>query len=805
MTFLLDLRYALRGLLRARLATTALVLSLALGAGANAAVFGLVDALLVRAPAGVIEPARLVTLQTSQFNGAAIGPTSYPDYVSVRASATAFEGLAAVDDRILATVRVRDRLEPVRIAAVSEEFFALLGLGPSLGTLLGPGSGTEDIPSAVISHAFWATLDRDEAIVGETLAIEERRYTIAGIGPERFRGLQLDAPCDVWIRLDAPAGDGDRGDRRLALLGRLRRGVGLEQAQAELDAVAVSLAERYPDTNRGTVSLPDEPRRITVLRYSRLEPGRRRQMAMLSAVLLGTTTLVLLSACLNAGILLLTRATARRREVAVKVALGATTGRLVGQLLTESLLVAAIGGGLGLLFAAWTVGAFPAMFAPEHAALLDARGGGRSVAWTLAIVLGTGVACGVAPAVFARRSFDVQGLRDDAGGVTGAHRESSARAALVTTQVALSTLLLIATVLSGRALIRGLEPPAYAGLATRRTATASIDLPRDPVRRAEQAADLLRRAREFPGTLAAGWIASLPLGRTSRRVFRIEGSGRPIAESVEVDVNVVSPGAFRALGMRLIEGRLFDERDGALAPPVAVVNELMARLHFGGSAAGRQLHERQGTTLEVVGVVRTREYRTLQESARPTVYLPLSQTDVSQLHLVVVTEDEAETMREWLRALLREAGASATRIVPLSTHLSEALALERFVTAFEASCGLLALALAMVGVHGVMREAADRRTREIGLRVALGAGRAQIRWLVLGHGLRLTAGGVVIGLAAAVLAGRVARSLVFGVPSLDVPTAVVVAAGLTVAVGFAGVMPLRRALRISPLEALRHE
>jgi len=412
-TFLLDLRYALRGLLRARLATTALVLSLALGAGANAAVFGLVDALLVRAPAGVIEPARLVTLQTSQFNGAAIGPTSYPDYVSVRAAATAFEGLAAVDDRILATVRVRDRLEPVRIAAVSEEFFALLGLGPSLGTLLGPGSGTEDIPSAVISHALWDTLDRDEAIVGETLAIEERRYTIAGIGPERFRGLQLDAPCDVWIRLDAPAGDGDRGDRRLALLGRLRRGVGLEQAQAELDAAAVSLAERYPDTNRGTVSLPDEPRPIMVLRYSRLEPGRRRQMAMLSAVLLGTTTLVLLSACLNAGILLLTRATARRREVAVKVALGATMGRLVGQLLTESLLMAAIGGGLGLLFATWSVGAFPALFAPEHAELLDARVDGRSVAWTLAIVLGTGVACGVAPAVFARRSFDVQGLRED--------------------------------------------------------------------------------------------------------------------------------------------------------------------------------------------------------------------------------------------------------------------------------------------------------------------------------------------------------------------------------------------------------
>ena len=205
MTIHLDIRYALRGLLRSRLATTALLLSLALGAGANAAVFGLVDALLVRAPAGVIAPARLVTLHTSQFSGATFGPSSHPDYVSVKASATAFESLAAIDDGSLATVRVRDRLEPVRIAAVSEEFFDLLGLGPSLGTLLGPGGGPEDVPGAIISHALWGVLGRDEAIVGAALAIGERHYTITGVGPERFRGLRLDAPCDVWIRLDALA------------------------------------------------------------------------------------------------------------------------------------------------------------------------------------------------------------------------------------------------------------------------------------------------------------------------------------------------------------------------------------------------------------------------------------------------------------------------------------------------------------------------------------------------------------------------------------------------------------------------
>ena len=189
MTIHLDIRYALRGLLRSRLATTALLLSLALGAGANAAVFGLVDALLVRAPAGVIAPARLVTLHTSQFSGATFGPSSHPDYVSVKASATAFESLAAIDDGSLATVRVRDRLEPVRIAAVSEEFFDLLGLGPSLGTLLGPGGGPEDVPGAIISHALWGVLGRDEAIVGAALAIGERHYTITGVGPERFRGL----------------------------------------------------------------------------------------------------------------------------------------------------------------------------------------------------------------------------------------------------------------------------------------------------------------------------------------------------------------------------------------------------------------------------------------------------------------------------------------------------------------------------------------------------------------------------------------------------------------------------------------
>jgi putative ABC transport system permease protein len=803
--FINDLKDTIRGLARAKGLTFFLLVSLALGTGANAALYGVVDALLFRGPAGVADASGLVDVYTSQLNGMPYGHFSYPDYLSLKAANTSLVTVAAMDDA-METVRVGLLAQRVRVARVSEEFFPALGLSAHVGRLLDADDAVETPGGAVISFALWDLLGRGDGIAGNALRVNERDYPIVGIAPPGFRGLHVGSTCDVWIPLDASIAAGDRGDRRLSVIARLDPGGRLELVQPALDRLASSLAAQYRDTNRGTLTSPEDPRRMTAIAYSRVDPGAKGQASAIGAIILGATTLLLVSACINAGSLLLSRSVARRRELAVKLALGASRGQLVRQCLTEGLLISLAGGALGLLCAFWTAGAIPALFAPEHAEMLDTSLNARIVMLTIAVSCVAGALFSVAPALHAMKSAPIDALRADAGGVSDANGRTWLRGALVVAQVGLSTVLVIATSLLVQGLAQALRGDF--AFAARNVGIVVVNTPggtADPARGLAYQAEVVGQLRTVQGVAVAGWVGTLPLGKTNRRELRIE-AGRPeVTETVELDTNVVSTGYFQVMGIPLVEGRFFDEGDTGLAPPVVIVNELFAARYFAGPVAGHRLRDSQGAALTIVGVVASGKYRTLQDAPEPLVYYPLAQDYASYLHLIVRTSRDPATVIPRVRELLREVdrAAGVVRSSTLESHLSQALAVEKMTTTLVAVCGLIALILAAIGVYAVMADAVQRRTREIGLRIALGARWTQILRLVFGGALTLTLSGVLVGSCASILLARTMQTAVYGLPPVDAFTLTAVPAALAVVVIAAAMMPTRRALRVSPTIALR--
>jgi predicted permease len=804
-----DLRHAVRSIARAKAPASALLLSLALGTGANAAIYSVLDALLFRAPAGVATAADLVTVYTSQFNGAAHGLSSYPDYLSIKAGATSFGSIAAFDEQAIVMVRFGASIHRVRTAAVSRGFFDVLGMSPHIGHFRGSAGGAEGRIPAVISYTLWKALGAHEGLIGETIDISGVDYSIAGVTPPRFDGLQLGRRSDVWIPLIPAPADADRGDRRLSLIGRLKPSARLKDLQSELGTIATTLATQYPETNRGTLTDEDEPRVMTAAPYSRLESADRARASLIGALIFGATVLLLVSACVNAGSLLLSRAASRGRELAVKVALGASRSRLVREILAESLFVSIAGGALGLLLAFWTAASLPSLFAPEHADLLDTRLSARMVAFAVALSCVAGALFGLAPATQALRSDPATALRGDPGGVSDQHGGGRLRAALVVCQVALSTVLLIGAGLLVQSLTNALRGDF--GFGMRNVAIVSVENPggpRDPprdvlkgIRFQAKVGDALQKAG-----VRAGWVGTLPLIRTESQEFQVESRLPGVKETVELDVNVASSGYFRALWIPAIEGRLFDERDGALADPVVVVNDVLAYRYFGGGAAvGRDLIDASGTALEIVGVVRSGKYRTLQDSPRPMVYYPLAQRYLERVNLVVRTDGDPGAFLRTLADRLTEIdpGVTILRASTLESHLLEALVLDRLATTLVGGCGVLALVLATIGVYGAVADAVRRRTREIGLRIALGAGPMPIVRLVFGEGVHLAVAGVLVGIGAAACLVRVAQSVVDGVPPLEIATLAIVPVALTLVVVVAAAVPAARALRVNPTVALR--
>lgn len=808
-SLLQDLRYALRLLARAPAFTAMTILTMAIGIGANVTVFSFIGALLFRPAPGVADPRSLVAVYTSDYSSGPYGNSSYPDYESLR-SLTAFGGMALEYDDA-GVVRLGEFVERVRVSAVTGNYFEVLGVKSAAGRLLVDADTQGARPVAVIGHSLWKrAFDANPAALGSTLTLNARHYTIVGVAAPAFTGIGIGRTAEIWTPLlqPHPTPDDARGNRMFSIVARLAPGVTLASAQAQVSSVSARLAELHPDTNKGILGAPDTPRPIMVMPQTWLSPEFRGMVATLGAVLMAAVGLVLLIACANIAGLLLSRATARDREMAVRLALGAGRQRLIRQLLTESVLLGLAGGALGLLVSLWTSELLPSFFPAEQARLLDTRLDARALAFVLGISFLSSILFGLAPALQAARPATGAALRSGALRVSENRSRTMLRRLLVAAQVAVAVVLLIGAALLTQSLRHALA--ADPGFAARSAVLATVELPLaefTPEQGLGYYASAVERVRSLRGIEAASIARTLPTSRPSRRGFRMEGYEPQAGEDTELPVNVVGEQYFETLKIPLIAGRTFDRRDRHDGHRVAIVNEWFADRYFAGSAVGKRVTDSGGTVLEIIGVVGNTAGLTLQSPPAPMVYYPLEQSYMTRMTIVARTAGDPppliEPVRRELMAVNR--GVPVFRALTLSSHMAEATADSRLMASLVATCGGMALLLAMIGVYGVIAYAVARRTREIGVRLALGAQPLHIVHLVVSEGLGVTFAGILCGLAGAAIAARALDSLLYGVSASDPGVYLLVPTVLAAVAVLAACAPARRALRVEPNTVLRQE
>jgi putative ABC transport system permease protein len=814
-----DLRYAVRLLFRNPLFALTAIVSLAIGIGANTAIFTIANALLFRPPSGVIAPGRLVDIGRSQ-NGQGFDNGSYPNYLDIRKRTTVCEDVYAY--RFGAepmSLGGQDGAERVFGDMVTLNYFTILGTRPAIGRLFSTVDSEEPgaAPVAVLSHSFWRRrFNGDPAVVGQTIRLNSRPFTVIGVTPEGFHGTSV-LTGDLWVPMSMIADVSPRLSSSLLtsresvwlLMGaRLKTGVSVKQAQAEMGIIGEALEREFPAANRG--------KGLRVVMQSPI-PGNGAPVAAFFAVLMGIVSLVLAIACANVAGVLLARATARRREIAVRLAIGAGRARLVRQLLVESVLLFVIGGFAGLALArvmtTVLVSMLPTLPVPVDLSLpLD----GRAVGFTLGLSLVAAVLAGLAPALHGSRMEVMGDLKADA---MGGPERSRLRSAFVVGQVAFSIMLVVAAILFVRALEKA--GTIDAGFDPRGVELASLDLSlagytadTGPVFTRE----LIQRVRQAPGVESATLAAMVPLGNGGLGLGGLAVPGAAATSGprfVESDWNVVTPGYFAAMRMTLVSGRDFTDGDREGAPDVVIVNETAARRWWAGrDPVGQTLLQRIGTrespdatrTLTVVGVARDSKYRDLGEGPRTFVYVPVAQQYVPRLTIVA-----RATNGQRLAAELRRLVASLNSNLPIvnaqtfEDYAALGLVPQRIAASVSGSLGLVGLLLAAMGIYGVTAYMVTSRTREIGVRVALGAQRSDVVRMVLRQGMWLAAWGGVAGLALAAASARLLGSLLFGIGPAD-PVSFIGSAALFCVVGLvACYVPARRAVAIDAMRALRHE
>lgn len=799
-----DLRVAVRTLLKSPSFVAAAVGSLALASGANTAIFSLVNAVLLRPIPGLRDTEALVNVHVLRDGEEASGfdGYSYPDYLDYRDRNDALAGLAAFNGRGM-SFGEGDRVELVGGQLVTGNYFALMGVRPHLGRLLeaGDDSGADASPVVVLSHGLWQRrLGSDPAIVGRTIRLNGFPFTVVGVAEHGFSGHFTGFPFDLFVPLSAAAQAAPsetlsaRDAEWLELVGRLAPGVSVARAQAALQAVAAGLAREHPETHRD--------RSVSVHTLTGIDDSLLGPVVGFLAILQAIAGLVLGVACVNVTGLLLARASARRKEAAVRLAIGARRRDLVRQLLSEALLLFGLGAAGGLLFSAWTahllVGFQPRSPLPLH---FDLSLDWRVVAFTAFCTLATAIAFGSIPAWDAARTPLVPALKDlDAGA------RSRLRQAFVICQVALSLVLLTGAGLFLRALghARGLDP----GFDVDRVQIAGINLSilaREEARGRAFYRQLLQRLESTPGVESASLARVVPLSLGSLGT-RIEVEGHEVAsrDGFPVDWNAVTPGYFRTLGLPLVAGRTFDASDAEAAPPVAIVNEALARRFWPGQDVLGQRLKRGGAWLRVVGVARDSSYRRLGEQPRPHLYLPFEQSYSPGMTALVRAPSPvplAAALRREIRAL--EPDLPILTEMPLREYVGRALVPQQMGGTISSALGGLGLILTTLGIYGLIAHFVVRRRREVGVRVALGAGPRDVTRLFLGEGLRLSLWGVGLGLAGAAAATRLLASFLPGVSPLDPLVFAGTATLMTLAAALASFVPARRAARLDPLLALR--
>ncbi|HWC15957.1 MAG TPA: ABC transporter permease [Terriglobales bacterium] len=823
-SLLQDLRYAVRMMARSPGFTLAVALSLALGIGANTTMFSFVNAALFRPPA-VHDPKHLMEVWESNPKGK--GPSRYhtlsaPEFQYFRDHNSVFSGLAGTQSEPAELAWTHEGItEHVKGQLVTSDYFSVLGVKPLLGRTFVTSDDKSNGNPVVLRYSFWHDhLAADPEVVGKTLSLNGHLFTVIGVAAPRFTGIMLVFESDLWIPMslqpvvlpDQQHMLTERHSHWIISVGRLKPGVTAQEAQANIALAAGQLAQTFPETNKDVsalvcpVTLTPAPAR-----------GIATQLLLALMVIVG---MVLLIACANAANLLLVKSASRTAEMAVRTAMGAKRSRLVRMALTESVLLAGLGGFVGLLLSIWVAPLILRLKPADLPVTLDVSFDWRVFAYALVVSMVTGVVFGIAPALRSSAVHVTAAISQSSHG--GDNSRSRLRGILVVGQVAVCMVLLVGAGLCLRSLLnaRSIDP----GFAFHHVVAAEFDLRMGGYN--EESGKLFRqqvmdRLQSLPAVDKVSLIDHLPLGQRTMVTFTRENAQDQ--RGIETDVASTLPGYFQTMGISMLRGRDFTVADDAGAPKVVIINDALAKAMWPNQdAVGKLLivpvapgiltldksKEPDPSLLrrEVIGVVKTGRYRSLGEEPRPFAWLPVEQNYVPSAALVVRTTGEPTAL---VRAVQREIAALNpnlnVHVETLQEHMQIPLFPAQAAGALFGGFGLVALLLSTLGLYAVVSYSVSRRTREIGVRTALGAQKQDVLKLVIGQGARLAALGVALGLLGAFACTRVLVELLYGVKALDPITFTCIALLLLGVATIASYIPARRAAKVSPIEALRYE
>lgn len=802
-----DLRFALRMLGKRPGFTVAAVIALALGIGANTAIFSVVNSVLLR-PLGYKEPERLVTISHSYPKLDLIGSVSAPGYVDYRDQASVFEETAASSN---ANYNLTDGGDPERVQGrrVTSNFFPLLSVAPALGRAF---LAAEDKPGAahvaVLSHGLWQRrFGGEPRIVNRTITLNNESYTVVGVMPDAFRFGRDEMWTPIAFTPEQLAND-SRGSEYLDVMARLKPGVTIEQAQAEIDFIARRIMEANPE------SYPADSGWGVKLKSLNEEVVGNVRPALL--VLLGAVGFLLLIACSNVANLMLARAAARGREIAIRTALGASRLRLVRQMLTESLLLAIVGGVAGLLLAVWGVDLLVALEPADVPRVREIGIDARVLLFTIGLSLLTGILFGLLPALQASKPGLTGTLKEGGRGSAVGGGLRNARSLLVITEIAVALVLLVGAGLMVRSFSRLLD--VNPGFQTENVLSMQIALPatkyREPQQRRAFFQELTDRIKTLPGVESAGAVSNLPLGGSGTS-FTFEIEGRPAPPGVmnpHTGGRVATPDYLQTMKIPLLRGRHFTERDRADARQVAIIDETLARQYFPGEDPIGKRVTFEGTDenpiwREIVGVVGAIRHKGLDAELKGQLYYPHAQSTAGFMSIVVRTANDPASLTSAVRGAVRavDKDQPVYGVRTMGEVLNNSVAQKRFSMFLLTIFAGVALVLAAVGIYGVMAYTVSARTNEMGIRIALGARSIDILRLVVGQGMILALAGVAFGLVAAFGVTRVMSSLLYGVSATDPLTFAAIALLLTGVALLACYIPARRATKVDPMVALRYE
>jgi predicted permease len=802
-----DIRFGLRMLARTPGFTVVVAITLALGIGANSTIFSWISSTLLDPIPAVADTSRLISVMRGERSEHPTPPFSYPDYVDLRARTQSFSGLLAYHDDFVSLTGT-NRPERIYGAFVSADYFDVLGVRPILGR--GFERGEEDnaggMPAVVISYSLWQThFGADPSIIGKAIQINRHLGTIVGVAPRDFQGCKSGLRTDLWFPLVYGWGDIRQRDATwLQVLGRLKPGTTRGQAEKELDLQMQRIVAQFPDSHRG-------PNQITLDPLWRSPFGANVYLYKSLPILLALAAVLLLLACANVANLLLVRSVARRREIALRLSMGANRWRLVRQLLVESMLLALLGGAGALLLTRWTAGTLAAFFPPTANVPLSINGQAdhRVLAVTILVSIVSAMVFGILPALRASSLAPITVLKEEVGSTSGGIRKSRLSRALVVVQLSLSLLLLTCAGLFIRSLQNAQRSDP--GFDPNHILLASYEL--GPAGYSDAEGTTFNRALLAKLSVPAG-IESVTLADFSPLSFSIhsddvfpDGYVPQPGESMEVSRGIVGPNYFHTMRTPIIAGRDFTEQDTDKSQIVAIVNEAFANRYWPGKdPIGKRIRNDQ-QWFTVVGMVRNGKYRRLVYAPEPVYFTALYQCyrDLVTIHARVSGDPksyagEVERTVHQLNADLPVFG-----VTTLKSSMQLGSIFERVAGTFAGAFGLLAVVLAAVGIYGVIAYTTRQRTREIAIRMALGARRAEVLRLVLGQGLWLTVAGLGIGIAISLALTRYLKSELYGIAATDVWTYAAVTLLLCLVSLVACYIPAQRATKVDPMEALRHE